>query len=325
MSAGRRLTAASAADVVVPLVLAALGVLGFATAFGGWGYLLAGLGGLAVGAGAGLLGRRLPLLPAVLVGVLAYFAFGSALAMPDAALWLVVPTPETLAGLVLGAVWGWADLVTLRAPVEAPAYLTVVPYVAGWLVGLVTALLATRWLPGRSTAPRRALLLVGPVLLLLAAVLIGTQDSVHGALRGTLFAAVALVWLGWRRRDPSAPDAATDAAGSRSSARHAVQSPVNPAPMTTRSASAASASGARAAGASSRSSQYGRGAASRRAPAAASVAVLTRVPVPRRVRSRRRRRRGRRASGWTRRSRRCARAARCRRAGAAPCPGTPPG
>mgnify|MGYP000409837845 CR=1 FL=1 len=219
MSAGRRLTAASAADVVVPLVLAALGVLGFATAFGGWGYLLAGLGGLAVGAGAGLLGRRLALLPAVLVGVLAYFAFGSALAMPDAALWLVVPTPETLAGLVLGAVWGWADLVTLRAPVEAPAYLTVVPYVAGWLVGLVTALLATRWLPGRSTAPRRALLLVGPVLLLLAAVLVGTQDSVHGALRGTLFAAVALVWLGWRRRDPSAPDAATDAAGSRRLAR----------------------------------------------------------------------------------------------------------
>ncbi|GLI28621.1 cysteine protease [Agromyces rhizosphaerae] len=221
MTAGRRPTAATAADVVVPLVLAALGVVGFATAFGGAGYLLAGLGGLVVGAGAGVLATRLrlSLLPAVLAGVLAYLVLGSALAMPDRALWSVLPTPETLAGLVLGAVWGWADVLTLRAPVEAPAYLTVVPYFAGWLVGLATALLATRWLPGRGTAARRAVLLVGPVLLLLAAVLLGTGESFLGPLRGVLFAALALAWLGWRRRDPAATDPAADAAGTRMLAR----------------------------------------------------------------------------------------------------------
>ncbi|WP_353810202.1 transglutaminase domain-containing protein [Agromyces sp. SYSU T00194] len=220
----RRLPAGTWVDIVVPGVLAVLALLGFATAFGDRGYLLAGLGGLVVGTVAGLAAHRLGLglLNAVLGGMLAYVLCGSALAMPEQALWFVLPTPETLAGLAVGAVWGWADIVTLRAPVEAPAYLTVVPYFAGWLVGLVGALLATRRLPRRRTARRAALLLAGPVLLVVASILLGTDETFLGPLRGVLFAAIALAWLGRRRRDRVVPDASADPAGSRRLARSRV-------------------------------------------------------------------------------------------------------
>ncbi|MES1170558.1 MAG: transglutaminase domain-containing protein, partial [Leifsonia sp.] len=118
--------------------------------------------------------------------------------MPGQAIVHVVPTLTSIASLGVGAVWGWADLITLRAPVELPDYVTVVPYVSAWLVGLVGTTLASRWLPRRRTAPRAALLLIGPALLYLASILLGTEQPFYPGVRGVAFAALALVWLGWR-------------------------------------------------------------------------------------------------------------------------------
>jgi transglutaminase-like putative cysteine protease len=191
-------------DTAVVLVLAGIGMVGFGTAFDSWGYLIAGLGGLVLGAAAALLSARLGfgVLLTAAVGIVVYYLFGSAVAIPTQASYGVVPTLDSLTSLTIGAVNGWADLVTLRAPVSLPDYVTAVPYVSGWVVALVSVSLAARWLPRRPrTAWRASLLLVGPVLLYLAGVLLGTDEPYFAGVRGIAFAVLALVWLGWRRRD----------------------------------------------------------------------------------------------------------------------------
>jgi transglutaminase-like putative cysteine protease len=209
----RRISARSWADVSVLLVLTMLGVIGFEPSFGGYSFLLAGIGGLLVGAAAGLLSYifRLNPIATVLVAILAYFLFGSALAVPGQALFGVLPSLASLSSLAVGAVFGWTDIVTLQTPIGAPAYIAVVPYVATWLVALVSTTLATRWLGARPrSAWRLGILLIGPVAIYLAGILIGTRVAYLAGVRGTVFAIIALVWLGWRRASVSsvAPGAA---------------------------------------------------------------------------------------------------------------------
>ena len=200
MTPGTRIAPRTRVDLGVHTLLSLVGIVGLATSFHDLGWLLAGVGGLLVGTGAALAARalRLGALLTVALALLAYLAFGSALAVPNQAIAHVIPTLTSIASLGIGAVWGWADLLTLRPPVELPDYVTVVPYVAAWLVGVVGTTLATRWLPRRRTAPRAALLLIGPGLLYLASILLGTDQPYYPGLRGVIFAAVALIWLGWR-------------------------------------------------------------------------------------------------------------------------------
>jgi transglutaminase-like putative cysteine protease len=194
------LTARSWVDVAVHTLLALIGIVGLATSFHDLGWLVAGIGGLLVGTGVALAARALKLGALLTVGLalVAYLLFGSALAVPSQAIAHVIPTLNSVASLGVGAVWGWADLLTLRAPVELPDYVTVIPYVSAWLVGLVGTTLATRWLPRKRTAPRAALLLIGPALLYLASILLGTEQPFYPGVRGVAFAAIALIWLGWR-------------------------------------------------------------------------------------------------------------------------------
>jgi hypothetical protein len=197
---GMRLAPRTWVDLAVHTLLSLVGIVGLATSFHDLGWLLAGVGGLLVGTGAALAARalRLGALLTVALALLAYLVFGSALAVPNQAIAHVIPTVTSVASLGIGAVWGWSDLITLRPPVELPDYVTAVPYVAAWLVGVVGTTLATRWLPRRRTAPRAALLLIGPTLLYLASILLGTDQPYFPGLRGVIFAAVALIWLGWR-------------------------------------------------------------------------------------------------------------------------------
>ena len=184
------------------LVLSLIGIWGFAPAFGERGYLLAGFGGVLIGTGAGYLAHRFRLNAFVtaLAAIVVYFVLGSALAMPGYAFFGVLPTLTTLRGLALGAVFGWADIVTLAAPVGAPDYITVLPYAAGWLVGLVSAVLVMRWMPRHDRTPGRlAVLLIGPLVLYVMGVLIGTQTPFLASVRGIAFAVIALIWLGWRK------------------------------------------------------------------------------------------------------------------------------
>jgi transglutaminase-like putative cysteine protease len=205
-------------DLGVLTVLAFIAVLGFEPAFGAGNLLLAGLGGIIVGVGSAvaLSLARQGVLVSVLGAILAYFLLGSAFAMPQQATLLVLPNLTTLAGLALGAVYGWADILTLTAPVQAPYYLPALPYAAAFVVTFVTAMLAIRWMPrAAASAWRAAILLIGPVLLLLAGILLGTHTAYLAGVRGIAFAVIAIVWLGWRRREDADQSIGTAAARKR--------------------------------------------------------------------------------------------------------------
>lgn len=196
-----RLSRTVVSDILVLSVLSLLGIAGYETAFGDLNFLIAAIAGLLVGALGAVAGAvwRLGTVTTVLLAMAGYLLVGTAVAMPDAALFAVLPSLHGLAGLVIGPVYGWADIVTIGTPVEAPYYVAVVPYFAAWLVALVGTLLATRWLPRRRTALRASVLLLGPVMLYLSGILLGTDEAYLAAVRGVAFATVALVWLAWRR------------------------------------------------------------------------------------------------------------------------------
>jgi transglutaminase-like putative cysteine protease len=198
----RRITPRTWVDIAVLLVLVALGVIGFEPSFGGYSFLLAGIGGLVLGAATGILTSvfRVGALLTVLFAVVAYFVFGSAFAVQGQAALGVLPTLQSLASIAIGSVFGWTDIVTLRTPIGAPQYIAVIPYLATWLVALVSTTLATRWIAAKPrTAWRFGIALIGPVALYLASILIGTDEPYQAGIRGVVFAILALVWLGWRR------------------------------------------------------------------------------------------------------------------------------
>ncbi len=200
-TSGRGLPARVWIDTAVLTVLSVLGILGFATSFQNQSYLLAGLGGLLVGTAAALAAAwfRLGILTTALVVLVAYFLFGSAFAMPNRALFGVLPNLETLAGLSSGAVFGWADIVTLTTPVAAPDYIGVLPYISGWIVGVVSATLAARWFVARRrTALPSLVALLAPIAVYVTGVLTGTEEPYLAAIRGVSFAVIALVWMAWR-------------------------------------------------------------------------------------------------------------------------------
>ena len=200
---GAAITASVWTDVVVFAVLTLIALLGFAPAFGQLGYLVAGIGGLVIGSAVAIMGvlLRLPVVVTVLIAVVAYFVFGTALALPGEGIAGIVPTATSLLDLATGAVFGWSDAVTLRAPLEAPPYIAVVPYAATLLVSLVCVSIALRWKAGGDRSVlRAALVLAGPVVLFLVAILLGTRDPFFAGIRGVVFAAISLCWLGWRVR-----------------------------------------------------------------------------------------------------------------------------
>jgi len=189
-------------DIVVLLVLATLGVLGFTPSYGGYSFLLAGLGGLALGALTGILSSMLRFggLLTIALALVGYFVVGPAVAVPSQTIFGVVPSLQSLASLAIGTVFGWADLLTLSTPVGAPAYIAVVPFAASWLVALVSTLLATRWLARRPRTAWRFAIAVTPALALyLTGILMGTSEAYQAGVRGVVFAVLVLVWLGWRR------------------------------------------------------------------------------------------------------------------------------
>ena len=188
-------------DLGVLTALAAIALAGFAASFADASYVLPALGGLLVGTASIFVARRygFDLLTTAAVAIGAYFILGTPFTMPSLGLVTLLPSPQTLAGLAIGAVNGWADVVTLTTPVEAPYYMTVVPYVAAWLVAVLGTVAALRWFPRHGRTARSSLVALAPsVALYVATVLLGTEVAVAPTPRALAFAAIALVWLAWR-------------------------------------------------------------------------------------------------------------------------------
>ncbi|SDG43129.1 transglutaminase-like domain-containing protein [Microbacterium pygmaeum] len=181
-------------DLTAIALLLAVPIAGFWPTFDGPGYLIAALGGAALGlaiASAGALFRWGVLLISG-VTVLAYFVFGAALALPHTALAGVIPTLDTLGQLALGAVTSWKQLLTTVAPVAASDGHLVVPMILSLLAAVLAGCLALR--------ARHAAWALLPVAVFLAIqIAIGTSQPAAPLLQGVVFAVVAVAWLAVRQ------------------------------------------------------------------------------------------------------------------------------
>lgn len=184
-----------AIDIAVLLILFAAVTVTFGPVFGGWRYLLAGIGGAALGIGIGMGTSFGPLrgwLTAAAGIVLAFVLFGVPLAVPSKALWGVLPSLEGLRDLLLGAVFSWKEVLTAEPPIGAFEGLLTVPY----LTMLICATVAT----GLAMRLRRAAgWTLLPVLIALAVgIVFGTKTAALPWLVGAAVAVVGIAWLAWR-------------------------------------------------------------------------------------------------------------------------------
>lgn len=183
-----------ALDVVAAALLLIVSVIGFAPTFDSPQYLVAGIGGLALGLALAVVGARWRWGILSLAGgtVGAYLVFGGALALPHTALLGVVPTLDTLQQLAVGAVTSWKQLLTTVPPVAAGDGHLVVPFILTLVGAVLTGSLALR-------ARQAAWALLPALAVLVTTVLLGVAQPAAPLVQGILFAVVATVWLALRR------------------------------------------------------------------------------------------------------------------------------
>lgn len=180
-------------DLSATAVLAVVALVGFWPSFDGPSFLPAALGGTLLGLAVAALcaWRRWGILAVAGLVVAAYFVFGGPLALPHTTLAGVVPTPDTLIGLALGAITSWKQLVTTVAPVSAADGHLVVPYILGLVTAVLVASLALRLrLVWWAIAPAASAL-----LLIIA---LGVPDAAFPLAQGVVFAAVTAGWMSLR-------------------------------------------------------------------------------------------------------------------------------
>lgn len=182
-------------DAGVLTVLLGLGVLGFSLSFGGDPYyLVAGLGGVLLGLGvaAASVYLRLGGLATAALTLAAYLVFGTALAVPGAALAAVLPSLESLRTLLTGIVFAWKDMLTVGVPVGTAGGTLIVPFLSSLLTALAAGLLI--W---RLKNPYWPLL---PVLVLfITGIAFSTNAAFLTVERGTALTVIAIAWATFRR------------------------------------------------------------------------------------------------------------------------------
>lgn len=149
--------------------------------------------GLATAVGVTLLAERLrlgPLLSVLLLAV-SYLLLGPAAAAPDRAAAGVLPTPDALRTLVVGAVESWRTVLTLPVPLGTSRGELVVPF----LITLLGGFLATTFLWRTRFAGFAALVLVACFA---TAAAFGLHDASLPLARGALLVVVLLLWMRWR-------------------------------------------------------------------------------------------------------------------------------
>jgi transglutaminase-like putative cysteine protease len=179
-------------DAAFAVVIAALALLGLDAIFSGYEYLWVGLAGAVVAVAVSAITVRLPVLVTVAAGIVVYGVIGVALVFRSETVAGVLPTLSGLTDLERASLHGWRDIVTTLPPVTG-RHLLVVAYLigfAGTLTGLQLA-----WRTRTAVWP-----LLGPVAMLAAVILLGTDGSSSAYAGGVAFAAVTLAWSVVRRR-----------------------------------------------------------------------------------------------------------------------------
>lgn len=203
MTSRLRPSAAELVDAGFLLVLSAAALSGLASTFTGWGFLVVGLAGVALGIVVVHVSSalRLPVaVPLVTVAAL-FFLLGGPLCLRGTGAGL--PGPRAFDQLGHQVVAGWKDLLTTLPPIDGGGPLLVLPWVAGLAAGTLGALLTRMdrgpaWL--RTTLP-----LLAPTALLAGVILLGLLRPQSLWVQGVGYAVTALAWLALRAWRTSAP------------------------------------------------------------------------------------------------------------------------
>ena len=181
-------------DLTAAALLLAVSIIGFAPTFDSPQYLVAAIGGLALGLALAWAGARWRLGVLSLAGATigAYVVFGGALALPHTTLLGVIPTLETLQQLALGTITSWKQLLTTVPPVAASDGHLVVPFILTLVGGVLTGSLALR-------ARHGAWALLPALAVLIATILLGVAQPAAPLVQGIVFAVAGTVWLALRR------------------------------------------------------------------------------------------------------------------------------
>jgi transglutaminase-like putative cysteine protease len=179
------------ADVAVVLLLVGLAVVGLASTFVGWGFMI--VAGIAAGLGivVVLLTLRLPALSLLVSGPLVGILLAGPVALRSSGFGGGIPDGQTLADVMQGSVTGWGEMLTTLPRVDLSGAPTLVPFLLGYLGALLGCALAMR-----SRSPGAPVL---PLLSVLAGVLLVRRPAT-GLVEWhpVAFAVLALVWVAFR-------------------------------------------------------------------------------------------------------------------------------
>lgn len=180
-------------DLAFAVVLAALGVFGFRTAFAGGEELSVGIPAVIAGAATGyvLVRTRLPILAGAAVSLVVLFVLGGPLALRHHAAAGFLPSPDAVTGLADGMVNGWIRLLTTLPPSGQAGDLLALPYLCGFAAGLLGVVLALG-------LPRRVWCVLPATAALVVSVLMGTKRPASLLLQGIIFAALTIAWIAVR-------------------------------------------------------------------------------------------------------------------------------
>jgi hypothetical protein len=128
----------------------------------------------------------------VLVTVGLYVVLGVPLAVPDSALYGVLPTLDGLIALLAGTALGWKQLLTITLPVGSYQALLVPAFILVLLSVMIGLSLALR-------SRRGDLAALAPVVLVLGALVLGPERSSWPLWISLGLLAAILAWLAWRR------------------------------------------------------------------------------------------------------------------------------
>lgn len=135
---------------------------------------------------------RWPGFVVALVSIGVFLLLGVPLAVPDSALYGVLPTADGLLSLLGGTALGWKQLLTITLPVGSYQALLVPAYVL--VLGTVVI-----GLSGALRAKRGGLAVLAPVLLFITGLAFGPDFATWPRTLGLGLVATILAWLAWRR------------------------------------------------------------------------------------------------------------------------------
>lgn len=183
-----------AIDVVAVVAATACGLVGFRPVFGGTKWLLVGAVAVGGGLAVGLAGWRFrwDALTTAAVSLAAYFVL-SGVIFSSQSIAGFLPTLDTLHSAAVGAVRGWADVLTTVPPIGDTGDALAVPFISTFVAAMLSISAARRTEGSvRAVAPLAALVATS--------ILFGVAEPASLLLQGAVFAGVTVGWIAARRR-----------------------------------------------------------------------------------------------------------------------------